>query len=46
MAKDKIQLAHSLLNNLEKLKTRRYNYDDVNQDITDYVLPNRGNFNS
>jgi hypothetical protein len=45
MAKDKIQLAHSLLNNLEKLKTRRYNYDDVNQDITDYVLPNRGNFN-
>jgi hypothetical protein len=42
---NKTELAHKLVKNLDKLKSRRYNYDDVNQDITDYVLPNRGNFN-
>ncbi len=36
--------AQKFIDNLETLKSRRSNYDKVNQDITDYVLPNRGNF--
>lgn len=37
-------IAEKFIKNLDKLKSRRSNYDSVNQDITDYVLPNRGNF--
>lgn len=43
MAKE-INTAEQFIKNLDKLKSRRANYDDVNQDITDYVLPNRGDF--
>lgn len=37
-------LARQLLSNLEELKGRRLNYDSVNQRITDYIAPNRGDF--
>lgn len=43
MSKEKLVM--QLINNFDKLKPRRANYDDVNQDITDFVLPNRGDFN-
>lgn len=39
-------IADKFISNLDKLRSRRSNYDKVNQDITDYVLPNRGNFTS
>jgi hypothetical protein len=42
----KEELALKYIGNLDKLKSRRSNYDKVNQDITDYVMPNRGNFTS
>ena len=38
------ELSNKLIKNLDKLKSSRSNYDKVNQDITDYVLPNRGDF--
>jgi hypothetical protein len=38
------EIVKKLLDNLDQLKPRRSNYDSVNQDISDYVLPNRGNF--
>ena len=37
-------VAKKFIDNLNSLKTVRSNYDVVNQDITDYVLPNRGHF--
>ena len=39
-----VTIADGFIKNLDKLKSRRANYDSVNQDITDYVLPNRGDF--
>lgn len=44
MSKKDFELASKFIKNLDKLESRRANYDDINQDITDYVLPNRGNF--
>jgi len=41
---DHSQVVKKLLDNLGELKPRRSNYDSVNQEISDYVLPNRGDF--
>jgi hypothetical protein len=37
-------IAEKLLENLSKLKTKRVNYDNVNQVIVDFVRPNGGDF--
>lgn len=42
MSKD--ELATRLIKNSAKLKTDRANYDDVYQEISEYVTPNRGDF--
>jgi hypothetical protein len=46
MAQKNEASAQKIIDNLDTLKSRRSNYDSVNQDITDYVLPNRGDFTS
>lgn len=41
---EQIKVVSKLIGNFENLKPRRANNDSIYQDISDYILPNRGDF--